>query len=61
MKKFQFRFERDDGNRHYSYLVPMDQATFNFVSLKFEPLWDGLSEPSPVIIMYNGRIINRKA
>ena len=58
MKK-KFRWERDFGNGHYTYLIPLDEETFNFVSAEFYPMYDGY-ELSAVIILYNGRIINQK-
>lgn len=59
MDKLKFRFEKDEWNKHYSYLIPLNKPTENMVKQNFlEPWFDG-SPSDPMIVLYNGRVINK--
>ncbi len=60
MEKFKFKFERDECNKHYSYLFPLDERTENIVLQSFDEVWFDGTPYGGAIVLYNGKIINRK-
>lgn len=59
-KKLRFRYHKDEGNRHYAWLMPLDEFTGRVVTIGWDPVWLDGQEIFGVIGLYNGRECNRK-
>lgn len=58
--KPKFTVLKDELNRHYTYLIPSDLYTFNQVVDKYWPVWfDGMAQEG-IVVLYNGRVSNKK-
>lgn len=59
-KKFKFRYEKDELNGHYAYLLPLDEFTGRCMTIAYAAPWfDGMETPG-VVVLYNGRIMNER-